>query len=148
MLACGDTDDAVRDVETIVSGMTEAPVLGVRTKGDIGGSALPLVTSAATGEGLDALLKTVAGAVEARIGALRLDAPVLTRARHRYGVTTALDEVREFARATGTGNGAGLPMSVAAVHLRAAAAALADITGAIDVEDVLDRLFGTFCVGK
>jgi tRNA modification GTPase len=42
----------------------------------------------------------------------------------------------------------GLPASVAAVHLRSAVNALADVTGTIDVEDVLDRLFRNFCVGK
>ena len=42
----------------------------------------------------------------------------------------------------------GLPVSVAAVHLRSAADALADVTGTIDVDDVLDHLFRTFCVGK
>ncbi len=41
-----------------------------------------------------------------------------------------------------------LPVSLAAIHLRSAASALADVTGTIDVEDVLDRLFSTFCVGK
>jgi tRNA modification GTPase len=37
---------------------------------------------------------------------------------------------------------------VVAVHVRAAATALEDIIGAIDVDDVLERVFGEFCVGK
>jgi tRNA modification GTPase len=37
---------------------------------------------------------------------------------------------------------------VAAVHLHEAAAALESLIGAVDVEDILDRVFSTFCVGK
>jgi tRNA U34 5-carboxymethylaminomethyl modifying GTPase MnmE/TrmE len=37
---------------------------------------------------------------------------------------------------------------VAAVHLRAAVTALESVIGAVDVEDVLARVFGEFCVGK
>jgi tRNA modification GTPase len=39
-------------------------------------------------------------------------------------------------------------MSVAAVHLRAAVFALETLVGAVDVEDVLSKVFSTFCVGK
>jgi tRNA modification GTPase len=41
-----------------------------------------------------------------------------------------------------------VPVVVAAVHLRAATRELEEIIGVVDVEDVLDRLFRTFCVGK
>jgi tRNA modification GTPase len=37
---------------------------------------------------------------------------------------------------------------VAAVHLRAAVLALEELIGSVDVEDVLERVFRTFCVGK
>jgi tRNA modification GTPase len=40
------------------------------------------------------------------------------------------------------------PARVAPRDLRAAAMALESLIGAIDVEDVLDRVFSTFCVGK
>ena len=41
-----------------------------------------------------------------------------------------------------------LPAPVAAVHVRAAAAALDELIGTVDVDDVLARVFSTFCVGK
>jgi tRNA modification GTPase len=41
-----------------------------------------------------------------------------------------------------------LPGSIAAVHIRAAVHALDELIGAVDVEDVLGRLFATFCIGK
>ena len=41
-----------------------------------------------------------------------------------------------------------LPAAIAAVHIRAAGGALDELIGVVDVEDVLDRVFATFCVGK
>jgi tRNA modification GTPase len=41
-----------------------------------------------------------------------------------------------------------VPMEFAATHLRAAVAALEELVGVVGVEDVLDRVFGSFCVGK
>jgi tRNA modification GTPase len=37
---------------------------------------------------------------------------------------------------------------LAAEDLRRAADALGRLTGAVDVEDVLDEVFGRFCIGK
>lgn len=64
---------------------------------------------------------------------------------HRRALEEALEELRAFRRAWGD---EGLPAPVAAVHLRAAAGALEGVIGAVGVEDVLDRVFATFCVGK
>jgi tRNA modification GTPase len=33
-------------------------------------------------------------------------------------------------------------------HVREATAALDELVGVVDVEEVLDRVFGSFCVGK
>jgi tRNA modification GTPase len=40
------------------------------------------------------------------------------------------------------------PPELTAVELRAALAAIGEITGAVDTEDVLDKIFGSFCIGK
>ena len=60
-------------------------------------------------------------------------------------MTQALEEVREFERAWREDE---VPATIAAVHLRAAVHVLDELVGAIDVDDVLDRLFREFCVGK
>jgi tRNA U34 5-carboxymethylaminomethyl modifying GTPase MnmE/TrmE len=39
-------------------------------------------------------------------------------------------------------------MELAATHLAAAAAALEELIGVVEVDDVLERVFGDFCVGK
>jgi tRNA U34 5-carboxymethylaminomethyl modifying GTPase MnmE/TrmE len=38
--------------------------------------------------------------------------------------------------------------AVAATHLRAAVSSLEDLIGVVTRDDVLDRLFSDFCVGK
>lgn len=87
----------------------------------------------------------IGAAISTRHGQITPDSPILFRERQRYCVELARNELLAFQSAFA---GEGLPVSVAAVHLRSAVDALADVTGTIDVEHVLDRLFRTFCVGK
>jgi tRNA modification GTPase len=70
--------------------------------------------------------------------------PVLTRERHRAALARALDEVIAF----GDARRAGLEAAVAATHLRAAETALEGVIGLVTPDDVLERVFATFCVGK
>jgi len=145
VLACGDSAAEVSLTTDAVSRLTAAPIIPVRTKGDLAPVAEAHMVSATTGHGIRELLDTVANVVSDRYGRQPLDAPILTRERQRFCVEQALEEMTSFADAM---EDDGLPASVAAVHLRSAVNALADVTGTIDVEDVLDRLFRTFCVGK
>jgi tRNA modification GTPase len=102
------------------------------------GRAPALRFSVATGEGIAALLEVLTRAVGDLLAPSA--APLVTRARHRRGLedtVAALDRFRE----------ARLP-ELAAEDLRMAARALGRITGRVDVEDMLDALFGEFCIGK
>ena len=54
-------------------------------------------------------------------------------------------ELAEFQRHWESGE---LPASIAAVHIRAAVGALDELIGVVDADDVLGRLFATFCIGK
>jgi tRNA modification GTPase len=74
-----------------------------------------------------------------------LDTPLLTHTRHQWAIEQARDELVAFRDARCE---AQLPAPVAAVHLRAAVHALEELVGAVDVDDVLERLFARFCVGK
>jgi tRNA modification GTPase len=105
----------------------------------------PIAVSAHTGAGLAELTVRIQEALGARHGSPTVDAPLLTRERHRRAVARARDELAEFERAWRSGM---VPPTVAAVHLRAATGALEELVGAVDVEDVLGRVFSTFCVGK
>ena len=44
--------------------------------------------------------------------------------------------------------GSDLPLDLVAVDLRAALDQIGEITGQVSSEDILDRIFGEFCVGK
>ena len=97
-----------------------------------------IAVSALTGAGIGDLLK----ALGERAGALLAtgDQPALTRARHRE----ALRECRDLlgrGRAVAT-------VELKAEELRLAVRALGRITGRVDVEDLLDLIFGEFCIGK
>jgi tRNA modification GTPase len=96
-----------------------------------------LLISALTGEGIDRLL-TVLG--ERAAQAYRIEAPVLTRARHRQALEQAAGSLRRSFSAA-------LP-ELRAEDLRLALRSLGRITGAVDVEDLLDVIFRDFCIGK
>jgi tRNA modification GTPase len=74
-----------------------------------------------------------------------LDAPLVTRERHRFALARARSELQQFHDAFAKRS---VPTVVAAVHLREATRELEELIGSIDVEDVLDRVFSAFCVGK
>jgi tRNA modification GTPase len=99
------------------------------------GKALPI--SALTGEGIDALLSALGERVAQTY---RIEAPVLTRARHREALEDAILSLRRAL-------GAALP-ELRAEDLRLALRSLGRITGAVDVEDLLDVIFRDFCIGK
>jgi tRNA U34 5-carboxymethylaminomethyl modifying GTPase MnmE/TrmE len=44
--------------------------------------------------------------------------------------------------------GAGMPAEVCGTHLQDATLALEDLLGAVSTEELLDRVFSAFCVGK
>ena len=97
--------------------------------------------SARTGAGVDDLTRRLAGIARERVGVSGTD-PVITQARHRALVEEAGEHLAAFE--------AGEPMALElrAEDLRKAAHAIGRITGRIDVEDVLDAVFGRFCIGK
>jgi tRNA modification GTPase len=70
---------------------------------------------------------------------------IVTRERHRVGLTAARDEVAEFVRAWASG---ALPAPVAAVHLHMAREAIVELIGSVETEEVLERVFRDFCIGK
>lgn len=150
VLACADDEVLLEEVQRAVMEMSDAPVIPVRTKSDLLGSrekadAGGLLVSAEDGSGLATLTTKIGRCIGARAGALQLDAPLLTRERQRVAIARAKNEMSQFLSAFENGDA---PAVVAAVHLREATRELEELIGAVDVEDVLDRVFSTFCVGK
>jgi len=135
------------------------PVLIVRTMTDrmltAGGSGPPATVPSAgrleaigvsvrTGDGLAALRTRLPELVFSGLVEMQSDAPVLTRRRQREAVQHAFDEVVSFGRALE----GGVPAEAASAHLREAESALEELLGVVTGEDVLDRVFSDFCIGK
>jgi len=134
---CEERDDPAR-AEFLAQ--VQAPVVVVRTKSDLGGSGVSVLT----GAGLPELRRRLAEVAFGQLLALGDVEPVVTRARHRAALERALAELDAFWVA----RQAGVDAAAAATHLRAAVTALDDLVGAVTPDDVLDRVFAAFCVGK
>lgn len=102
--------------------------------------ALPV--SAASGEGIEKLESWIAGFVSGR--AASVEAPVITRARHREKLVAGLSSLKAARAALLDDIGAEL----AAEDIRMALRQLSSVIGRIDVEDVLGAVFSQFCIGK
>lgn len=99
-----------------------------------------LVLSAATGEGMDRLHKYI-------VAMARTLLPREGEAALRQRQRAALAEATEWLTVVPDSREAG-DLILLAERLRLAATALDRITGRAGVEDMLDALFGRFCIGK
>lgn len=132
------------DPEGVAAEFTKADDLVVFTKADveqrheaIAGS---VAISTKTGEGMAALHDWIATRLARDLSGS--DFPAVTRERHRRRLAEALAAVED-------GRGAlDVAPEMAGDDLRRAAEALARVTGAIGVDDVLGEVFSTFCIGK
>ncbi len=103
-----------------------------------GGGAARYAVSVKTGAGIDPFLSALTEAVRERMGPS--DTPAITRTRHRSALRDCRDALARAASASQS--------ELAAEDLRLAVRALGRITGAVDVEDLLDVIFRDFCIGK
>ena len=106
-----------------------------------------LGVSVMTGEGMDRLLAVIGekAAVLMDLG----ETPAITRARHRAGLTESLEHLRRaLARCSFEAEEGDVEYGLVAEDLRLASRALGRVTGAVDIEEVLDLVFSEFCIGK
>eukprot|EP00978_Attheya_sp_CCMP212_P012055 scaffold29925_cov45-Attheya_sp.AAC.3 len=134
--------------------------------GDTNGGTLEFGISCETLEGVDSLIATLERIVVERVslgeedetssntntsvsgsasGAISSETIVITRARHRRHVKQTVLALQRFGTLSQQGP---MALDLAAEELRLATSELGRITGAVDVEDVLDVLFADFCIGK
>lgn len=94
--------------------------------------------SAKTGQGLDRLTARLAEKIKTLLG--KRSGPSPTRARHREALESCVANLLRAESAPVT--------ELVAEDLRLAIRALGQITGRVDVEDLLDVIFRDFCIGK
>lgn len=95
-----------------------------------------------TGRGHQELADTITGLFLHSSG--ELDTLAAINTRHRYALQQALD----YLAAARTGLLSGVSPELMDIDLRAALDALGSISGRVDTEDILTRVFATFCLGK
>lgn len=98
--------------------------------------------SAKTGEGVAELLEKIEemfmlGEIE------KSDFPIITKASHKQSLVRAKEFIDSAKSALGV-----MPDDMISIDLRSAAESLGEITGIEVSEDVVDRIFSKFCLGK
>lgn len=101
--------------------------------------------SAVSGQGLDDLRDAMVARLFPPAGRSYASLePMLTHERHRVALGRAFEALKQAGPQLARGGEAVL----ASHHIRTAILALDELVGLVDVEDILNRVFRTFCVGK
>jgi len=149
VLYCRETELAASEEEGRFLKALAAPVVRVRTKWDLAGPDDGLedgevAVSVKTGGGLDVLKRQLREHAFRGVVENRDEVPVVTRRRQADLLRLAGEEVEGFREALSEG----IPPEVASAHLKSAESALEEILGVVSTDDVLDRVFKDFCIGK
>ena len=152
-MADSDLTLVVLDLSRPVTAEDEALVARARplrhlivgNKSDLGAASLPdcVPVSALTGSGLPELRQAILNAV-APAGAFEQETGFITSLRHEQ-------LLRESAAALRKGRGAvesAIPHEMLLLDLYGALRPIDAITGATTADDILNRIFSTFCIGK
>jgi len=98
--------------------------------------------SAKTGEGIKELLQKIEDMFE--IGEIeKSDTPIITKASHKQALIRAKEFIDSANEALGV-----MPDDFISIDLRSAVENLGEITGIAVSEEVVDRIFSKFCLGK
>ena len=153
LLAVFDNSQPLTDEDTeLINAAAEVPTIAVINKNDLSakldinkiklGINNIVYVSAATGEGKEALIE----AIETIAGTNRLNPSegILANERQRSNVENALRSVTEAKDAVMSG----MTYDAVTVSLEDALAELMEMTGEKVSDEVVDRIFHNFCVGK
>ena len=107
----------------------------------VGATASAIAVSGKTGQGIGRLLDEIAAKLEARVAG----AATFTRDRHRAAAVNAISDLQlaEVEITAGSHR-----TELAAENLRGAIRSLDALVGRVDVENLLDEIFSSFCIGK
>lgn len=111
-----------------------------RAKADLHGNGAGGI-SGKTGAGIGDLVEEISATLETRAG----DAGLATRLRHRQAMERGADALRAALAVIPRGAAS---TEIAAEELRTAIRGLDSLVGRVDIENVLDEIFASFCLGK
>ncbi|WP_137700950.1 tRNA uridine-5-carboxymethylaminomethyl(34) synthesis GTPase MnmE [Marimonas lutisalis] len=97
--------------------------------------------SGVSGEGVSDLVAQITETLSGRAA----NAGIATRERHRLSMQRAVESLDDAARMLDLGPE---HSDIAAEELRSAVRALDALVGRVDVENILDEIFASFCIGK
>lgn len=124
--------------------MDRGPCLVVRNKCDLGRhDSEPYAASALTGEGIPELRQAILEAVAPK-GAFEQETGFITSLRHEQ----LLREAAQYLEKARGAVEARIPHEMLLLDLYAALRPIDGITGATTADDILNRIFSTFCIGK
>ncbi|MBZ5585861.1 MAG: 50S ribosome-binding GTPase, partial [Acidobacteriia bacterium] len=137
-----------RDHALVERARSQGRWLLVGNKRDLGGAGLPasppaVPVSALTGEGIPELRGTILNAVAPQ-GAFEEETGFITSLRHER----LLRECAGYLEKAGDAVEANIPHEMLLLDLYAALQPIDAITGATTADDILNRIFSTFCIGK
>lgn len=141
LLLCIEAGQSMNEAEAALLRQNDPPVVVVVTKCDL--AAPPsgiLATSAVQGTGLDQVRELLAERARSRKNSAL--APSLSRCRHHVDV--CLEHLRRAHSAVLFDD----PPEILALELRGALDQLGEMVGTVYTEDLLDRIFSRFCIGK
>ena len=158
VLFCVESDSELGPAERdFLAGLVDVPAVLLRTKADlvpgnrvaadltgVGNVREIVELSVVDGTGLGRLKEILPELVYGGLVRTGASVPALTRARQSDAVRTARDQVVAFLEALKEGT----PVAVASALLRPAETALEELLGLISTDEILDRVFREFCIGK
>lgn len=112
----------------------------IAAKADLS-NAVEGAVSGKTGQGVPELIDRIAGELEKRASG----AATATRERHRQAILIAISSLESAKDELKNGPDR---VELAAENLRTAIRALDSLVGRVDVENILDEIFSSFCIGK
>lgn len=111
--------------------------------GEQGGGGLRV--SALTGAGIEALEEAIARALlGSDLPPLESDRAVVSHARHRHALQSALDHVQNAFQTIEQA----MPADFLSIDVRGALTALGEVTGQTATDDIINEIFSRFCIGK
>ncbi len=150
-LVASDSSPSEREeIDNVLSAYSNKNVLRILTKSDLSTpqwatNMLPI--SCITEHGMDQLRQTLSNAVDACLSHLD-EEPFLTSTRQKECVQSAIDALEKFYAMSHNQSTQNSAHELLAFELQEVARRLSEIIGDVSNDDILDKVFRDFCIGK